>query len=72
MLETFAGGGDAPEVANFFTATDLVAVSLLSVDVPGTAALRILGTNAEDLTGLRQRWRDRARLAGGRFVACRA
>jgi len=52
MFETFAGGGDAPGVANAFTAADLVAVSLLSVDVPGTAALRILDTRAEDLNGL--------------------
>jgi len=52
MFETFAGGGDAPGVANAFTAADLVAVSLLSVDVPGPAALRILDTRAEDLNGL--------------------
>ena len=52
MFETIAGGGDAPEIVNAFTAADLVAVSLLSVDVPGTAALRLLGTKAEDLTAL--------------------
>ena len=52
MFEAFAGGGDAPAVANTFTAADLVAVSLLSVDVPGAAALRILGSNAEALNGL--------------------
>lgn len=33
-FETFQGGGDAPAVADAFTAADLVAVSLLSVDVP--------------------------------------
>ncbi|MGW5525249.1 DUF6308 family protein [Gordonia sp. NPDC003950] len=42
-FERFAGGGDRPEVANEFTAEDIVAVTLLSVDIPGTAALRILG-----------------------------
>lgn len=52
MFETFAGGGDAQKVANTFTAEDLVAVSLLSVDVPGTAALRILGTRATEINGL--------------------
>lgn len=55
MFETFAGGGDAPDLANSFTAADLVAVSLLSVDVPGTAALRILGTRSEALTALLQK-----------------
>jgi hypothetical protein len=55
MFETFDGGGDAPPVADVFTAADLVAVTLLSVDVPGTAALRILGTSADDLTQLLER-----------------
>lgn len=48
-FETFQGGGDAPAVADTFTAADLVAVSLLSVDVPGAAALRILGDDADNL-----------------------
>lgn len=52
VFEAFEGGGDAPEVAYTFTAADLVAVSLLSVDVPGTAALRILGTKAAELTAV--------------------
>lgn len=55
MFERFAGGGDAPAIANTFTAADLVAVSLLSVDVPGAAALGILGRNAENLNGLLER-----------------
>lgn len=55
MFETFAGGGDAPEVVNTFTPADLVAVSLLSVDVPGAAALRILGRDAENLNGFLER-----------------
>lgn len=54
-FETLAGGGDAPAVANSFTAADLVAVSLLSVDVPGIATLRVLGTRAEALTALLQK-----------------
>ena len=51
-FEIFAGGGDASKVADTFTPADLVAVSLLSVDVPGRAALRILETRAEELNGL--------------------
>lgn len=42
-FERFAGGGDRAPVANEFTAADLVAVTLLSVNIPGQAALRILG-----------------------------
>ncbi|MFJ6099306.1 DUF6308 family protein [Williamsia muralis] len=42
MFERFDGGGDAPHVVDRFTAADLVAVSMLSVDVPAAAALRIL------------------------------
>lgn len=42
MFERFAGGGDRPEVADQFTTADLVAVSMLSVNVPADAALRIL------------------------------
>ncbi|MFZ2240799.1 MAG: DUF6308 family protein [Gordonia amarae] len=42
-FERFAGGGDRAETANEFTADDLVAVGLLNVNIPGTAALRILG-----------------------------
>lgn len=42
MFERFDGGGDAPQAVDRFTAADLVAVSMLSVDVPAAAALRIL------------------------------
>lgn len=41
-FERFAGGGDRGDVANVFTADDLVAVSMLSAQVPPRAALRIL------------------------------
>ena len=51
-FETFRGGGDTSSAANVITADDLVAVSLLSVHVPGDAALRILGAKAADLAGL--------------------
>lgn len=41
-FEFLAGGGDRPEVANTITADDLVAVTMLSVDVPGDVALALL------------------------------
>lgn len=50
-FETFAGGGDVVE-ANRITAADLIAVSMLSVHVPGQAALGImegLGSEIEEL-----------------------
>jgi hypothetical protein len=51
-FERFAGGGDRPEVADHFTAEDLVAVSLLSVNVPPLGALQILETRADELSDL--------------------
>jgi hypothetical protein len=46
-----AGGGDRPEIANVITAEDLVAVTLLRVDVPGDVALQLLeGNLGRDLT----------------------
>jgi hypothetical protein len=41
-FEFFAGGGDRPDIANVITAEDLVAVTMLSVDVPGDVALELL------------------------------
>ncbi|NLA35845.1 MAG: hypothetical protein GX868_09160 [Actinobacteria bacterium] len=41
-FERFAGGGDRPEVANRLTAEDIVAVSMLGVQVPGETAREIL------------------------------
>lgn len=41
-FERLGGGGDRPGVADEFTPEDLVAVALLSVRVPGRAALEIL------------------------------
>lgn len=46
-FERFGGGGDRLAVANEFTAEDLLAVSLLSVHVPGPAALAILEDQRE-------------------------
>ena len=51
-FESLGGGGDRPGVENEFTAEDLVAVSLLSVNIPGEAALEILETQSEELNGL--------------------
>lgn len=41
-FESFAGGGDAPQTASRITEDDLVAITLLSVDVPGDVALLLL------------------------------
>ncbi|WP_229695668.1 DUF6308 family protein [Streptomyces lacrimifluminis] len=52
-FEHLAGGGDRPEVANRFTAEDLVAVQTLSVTVPASVALDILeGPLGARLSGL--------------------
>ncbi len=52
QFERFAGGGDRPEIADRFTADDIVAVSLLSVRIPGRAALQVLASQARDLNAL--------------------
>lgn len=41
-FEYLDGGGDIPATANVITASDLIAVQLLSVDIPGPAALALL------------------------------
>lgn len=41
-FERLGGGGDRPAIADEFTAEDLMAVSMLSVEVVGNAALEIL------------------------------
>lgn len=51
-FESFAGGGDAAGNRDRFTSDDLVAVTLLGVQVPGWAALRILDTDAAALNAL--------------------
>jgi hypothetical protein len=45
-FETLGGAGDEPDVANRFTAADLVAVTTLSVDVPARAAIILLDERA--------------------------
>ena len=52
QFERFAGGGDRPEVAGRFTADDIVAVSLLSVRIPGRAVLALLDGQAGELNAL--------------------
>ncbi|MFF2570943.1 DUF6308 family protein [Streptomyces sp. NPDC058084] len=54
-FEHLAGGGDRPEVADRFTAEDLVAVQTLSVTVPASVALDLLeGRLGARLSGLLQ------------------
>jgi hypothetical protein len=48
-FERLGGGGDRPEIADEFTAEDLIAVSMLSVSVVGDAALEILTTRQRRL-----------------------
>ncbi|MET7132644.1 DUF6308 family protein [Cellulosimicrobium sp. MI9406] len=51
-FERLAGGGDRPETADRFTADDLVAVSLLSVNVPPHGAIDLLETRADEFAQL--------------------
>lgn len=51
QFESFAGGGEANE-PNRITATDLLAVSMLSVHVPGQAALGTLGALGDEIESL--------------------
>ena len=52
QFERFADGGDREAVASVFTSDDVVAVSLLSVRIPGRASLQLLGESAGRLTDL--------------------
>lgn len=54
-FERLGGGGDRSNVAYEFTAEDFIAVSMLSVDVPASAALRILGPDGAHLSELLRR-----------------
>ena len=51
QFERFRGGGDKA-TRDVFTSDDLVAVSLLSVNVPAQSALRILGPDADRCSAL--------------------
>ncbi len=69
-FDDWAGGGDALEVRNRITADDLVAVSFLSVKVPGLAAIGLLETKVEEITKFLSAIPaelDLADLAGGEF-----
>jgi hypothetical protein len=55
-FETLSGGGDRPEVANRITADDLIAVQMLSVQVPPLVAVDLLkGSLGGRLTDLLHR-----------------
>lgn len=54
-FNALAGGGDAPERQDHFDSTDLVAVSTLSVEIPGSAAIEILEVRARMLSALLRR-----------------
>jgi hypothetical protein len=51
-FNTLGGGGDSPALMNHFDSSDLVAVSTLSVNIPGSAAIEILETQARKLNAL--------------------
>lgn len=51
-FESWMGGGDAPEVINTITADDLIAVTFLSVEIPAAAAIGILETHKDTISGL--------------------
>ena len=48
-FEFLGGGGDRSGVANVFTSEDLVAVSMLSINIPGEAAIAILDDPGNEL-----------------------
>lgn len=50
MFERFGGGGDNDATRDRVTVEDLVAVSMLEVHIPGSAALRILGPDAAEIS----------------------
>ena len=51
-FELLDGGGDRPEVANQFTATDLVAVTMLGVKISGRGAIDLLERRHDEFTKL--------------------
>jgi hypothetical protein len=54
-FERLDGGGDRPEVAHQFTASDLTAVRCLGTDIHPSAAIAILETHANRLSALLRR-----------------
>lgn len=51
-FDDWAEGGDHPDVVNRITADDLVAVSFLSVDIKGRAAIGVLEKHADEISEL--------------------
>lgn len=51
-FERLGGGGDANGIADVFTATDIVAVEMLSVSVPSRAGISLLETDSEGFNEL--------------------
>lgn len=51
-FDSWAGGSDAPDVVNRFTADDVVAASFRSVKIPARAAIALLETRAGDISDL--------------------
>jgi hypothetical protein len=51
-FNSWAGGRDSGENRDTITADDLIAVSFLSVKIPGEAAIGILDTHREKISGL--------------------
>lgn len=51
-FETLGGPGDDPAVADRFTSADIVAVSTLSVRIPGWAAITLLEARAGEFNRL--------------------
>ncbi|MFB8369829.1 DUF6308 family protein [Pseudarthrobacter sp. NPDC055928] len=51
-FNSWAGGGDISANANTITADDLIAVSFLSVDIPGEAAIGFLDTHKNRISDL--------------------
>ncbi|MCC9204134.1 DUF6308 family protein [Arthrobacter sp. zg-Y769] len=51
-FDTWAGGGDAPDVVNTITADDMLAASFLSVRFSPRASIGILETRRDDITAL--------------------
>lgn len=51
-FNSWAGGGDSGENWDTLTANDLIAVSFLSVRIPGEAAIGFLDTHKDKISGL--------------------
>jgi hypothetical protein len=52
QFDSWAGGGDKPDVANRFTDADINAVAMLSVEIPPRAVIEVLQRRAGTLSSL--------------------